>query len=85
MPLTDDDMDTASAEDSMRVALLVVANAALDTILHIRAHDGPQCVIEDLEMMAKMATAAAKGRLAAEHIERFRQFLEFRAMDKARG
>jgi hypothetical protein len=85
MPLTDDDLASATAQDSMRVALLVLANAALDTIAHIRSHDGPPCVIGDLEMMAKMATAAAEGRLAAEHIERFRTFLEFRAMGESQG
>lgn len=85
MPLTDDDLTTASPEDSMRIALLIVANAAMDTIAHIRHHDGPPCVIGDLEMMAKMATAAAEGRLSSEHIERFKQFLEFRAMGESQG
>lgn len=74
-PLTDDDLASASPEDDMRVALLVLANAAMDLERHILSHDGPECVLHDLRMMAKMAHAAATGKLEPEHIARFRAFL----------
>jgi hypothetical protein len=80
MALTDDDLNSATPEDSMRITLLVLANAALEL-----SHDGPECVRHDLRTMAKMAEAAAAGRLAPEHIERFKTFLEFHAMGESQG
>jgi hypothetical protein len=83
--MTDDDLASASPEDSLRIALLVLANAAMDLERHILSHDGPECVLHDLRMMAKMAEAAAAGKLAPEHIARFKTFLDFRAMGESQG
>jgi hypothetical protein len=72
---TDDDLADASPEDIMRVALLVVANAALDLVYHIADHGGPLCIAIDARRIASMAAEAANGRLTEEHISLFKAIL----------
>jgi hypothetical protein len=83
MALTDDDLGSATPEDSMRVVLLVLANAAIELELELGALPGR--VRHDLRAMATIAEAAAAGRLAPEQIARIKTFLNFHAMGESRG
>lgn len=74
-PLTDDDLASATNEENMRLALLVVANAALDLAHKIAAHDGLPCLAADACIIAGLAESAARGELTAEHIARFKAVL----------
>lgn len=59
----------------MRLALLVVANAALDMANRISDCNGPPRLAADACIIASLAESAAKGELTAEHIDRFKDIL----------